>query len=141
MAKKTYKITVDGHEIHLRLLKSGISALREKFNEDPRTVILGAATDPEYMAGLLDAALNYKGNDNVIKDGEELYDLLVDEGWSGQVRFGELAVNIGCASGLWTDGETGQIKKALQETTRAAYENMGKAVEQEDADPSAKAGK
>ena len=104
-------------------------------------MILGAATDPEYMAGLLDAALNYKGNDNVIKDGEELYDLLVDEGWSGQVRFGELAVNIGCASGLWTDGETGQIKKALQETTRAAYENMGKAVEQEDADPSAKAGK
>lgn len=139
--KRTHKITVDGTEYRLRLTPSGIRQLREKFDRDPQQVLLSAAADPELMAGVLDAALTYKGSENPFISGEDLYDLLVDAGWAGQMEFGNLALGIGVASGLWTQDEANKMLKSLQATTEAAYAALERGLTPEDESPSPQRGR
>ncbi|MCD8190551.1 MAG: hypothetical protein LUD78_10090 [Clostridiales bacterium] len=120
--KRTYTLRLDGQKLRLRLTVAGQRTLREKFGEEPLQIILSAATDGERMAALLEEALNWRGNDNGITDGEALYDLLVDEGWSGQARFGALAFDIAAQSGLVSQQQAEQLKRSVAQAVEQAFQ-------------------
>lgn len=63
---------------------AGQKALRDKWGEDILTILLSAAGEGEKLCDLLTQALSWPGNENEIRDGEALYDRLVDEGWRGR---------------------------------------------------------
>ncbi|MCD8007932.1 MAG: hypothetical protein LUF68_03180 [Clostridiales bacterium] len=120
--KRTYTLRLDGQKLRLRLTVAGQRTLREKFDEEPLQIILSAAMDGERMAALLEEALNWRGNDNGITDGEALYDLLVDEGWSGQVRYGALALDIAAQSALGRDLQAEQDKRRVAEAGEQPFQ-------------------
>lgn len=109
----TTKIKVDGKETKLsfRLTLKGQMALKEKYEESAVTTIMSSVDDAEKYATVLTEALNYKGNENTITDGEELYDILVDNGYAGTEDFMRLGVEIGVASGLLSKAQGEKIVK------------------------------
>lgn len=120
--KKTYDITVGGQKLKLRLTYRGLKQLREELDRDPRAALVGAIGDPADLAPVLTAALSWKGSENPITDGEELYDLLVDEGYNGSDGFRELVFGLGVASGIWSAEEAQQLAASLKRAERAAFE-------------------
>ena len=120
--KKTYDITAGGQKLKLRLTRKGLKAIREELGKDPRSALVGAIGDPVDLAPILAAALSWKGNENPITDGEELYDLLVDEGYNGSDGFRELVFGLGTASGIWSAEEAQQLAASLKRAERAALE-------------------
>lgn len=121
MAKRFYVLPLDGQVVRLRLTIAGQRVLRERFDEEAIQTILLATTDAERMSALLDAALHWAGNDNPIQSGEALYDLLVDEGWSGTDCFSTLAFNIATQSGLITAEQAQLLKDSVHGAVDAAF--------------------
>jgi hypothetical protein len=85
-------------------------------------LILESAGDADKMAALLEAALNWPGSENSIRSGEELYDRLVDEGWSGQEQFGGLAFDIAAVSGLISAEQARQLKEGVAQAVENAFQ-------------------
>jgi hypothetical protein len=122
--KRAYILHLDGEQVRLRLTVAGQRSLRERFGEDSLQIILESAADAEKMAALLEAALNWSGSENTIRSGEELYDRLVDEGWSGQAQFGGLAFDIAAASGLVSPEQARQLKQAVAQAVEEAFQML-----------------
>ena len=137
MAKRSHTLRLDGEKIQLRLTVAGQRVLRETYQEEPLQVILGAAADGEKMAALLEEALNWKGNENRISDGEELYDLLVDHGWNGQAQFGGLAFDIAVQSGLISPEQGEKLKQSIAQAVEQAFQCLEEeeSGEEEDGNP------
>lgn len=138
MAKRFYALNLDGQKLCLRLTVAGQRTLRERFQEETLQTVLGAAGDSERMAALLDAALNWPGSGNQVTDGEVLYDLLVDQGWNGQVQFGGLAFDIAAQSGLISAEQAEQLKASIAQAVEDAFRLLdGGTEEQTEADTEA----
>ena len=120
------KLKKDGQDVvvKLRLTLGAQVALKKKYNEPMNATIFGAMVDAEKMAEVLSAALTWNGNENPIKDGEELYDILVDNGYCGELDFGGVITNIAVASGVLTkkqrDAVMNQAKSAQNELLEEA---------------------
>lgn len=76
---KTVELNLKNREekvkVHLRLTCGGQLKLKDKYEDSIITVILDAMDDIEKCIDVLETALNYRDNDNVITDGAELYDM------------------------------------------------------------------
>ena len=131
MARKYLPIRGDGREFRLRLTVRGQRELKREFQEETLQTIFMAASDSERMCALLQEALNWPESGNTITDGEVFYDLLVDWGWHGQERFGELAFDLAAASGLITEHQACQLKESLHAAVAQAFSQMGQNVEEE----------
>ncbi|MCD7770136.1 MAG: hypothetical protein LUH36_08505 [Oscillospiraceae bacterium] len=124
MARKALEIKAGGQTFRLRLTVGGQRRLKEKLDADAMSVILAAGGDVEYMTALLTEALNWTDSGNSITDGEELYDLLVDEGYAGQGKFGKLAVDIGVCSGLMESKDGKKVSDLLIQRTSEAFDRL-----------------
>ena len=132
--KRAHILRLDGEQVRLRLTVAGQRSLREQFGEDSLQLILESAGDADKMASLLEAALNWPGNENSIRSGEELYDRLVDEGWSGQEQFGGLAFDIAAVSGLISAQQARQLKEGVSQAVENAFQLLDEEAGDE-ADP------
>ena len=123
---RSYKVTVGGQEYALRLTVSGQKRLKKKHPEmDPISIIMSAPADAEVMTDVLHEALNWPGNANPNQSGEQVYDLLVDDGVGGQEAFAEIACNIGVASGLMTEANSRQVIEGVRKVVETAYGSIG----------------
>ena len=73
------------------------------------------------MLAVFKEALNYKDNDNTIKDGEELYDLIVDADMGGVSGFQKILTGIARESGLLTEKEMETINKKAETFVEDAF--------------------
>lgn len=122
---RTYNTLRLGEEQYrLRLTIRGQKHLAEQFGEDTLQTVLTAATDSVRMAALLEEALNWEGSGNGITDGEAFYDLLVDQGYCGQVQFSALAFDIAVTSGLMTRQQADQLNDSVAKAVEAAFSNL-----------------
>lgn len=124
MARKSFSVRLDGKEYKLRLTRDGQRNLRERYGEPPLDTLMSAGNDTERLCAVLTEALNWKGNENAITDGEEFYDLLVDCGYAGQVRFFDLCADIAATSGLLTPDWAKQVKDATAREVNRAYDRI-----------------
>ena len=82
MARRCYKLNLNGVDYKLRLTLAGQKAIRERDPETPiLAALMSALDDPDEMAFILSTALNWDGNENKITSGEALYDEMVDAGY------------------------------------------------------------
>lgn len=124
MSRKYHTLRMGGEQYRLRLTIGGQNRLRERFQEDALQTVLGAAMDGRRMAALLEEALNWAGNENPITDGEQFYDLLVDQGYCGQIQFSGLAFDIAASSGLVTAEQAETLKASVAQAVRGAYADI-----------------
>ena len=125
MARKHYPVTLDGITYRLRLTVGGQRSLQSRFGEETLQTVFLAAADSQRMCALLTEALSWPDSGNPITDGEQLYDLLVDGGWTGQERFGALAFDLAAASGLITEAQAKQLKSTLHTAMEDAFSHLG----------------
>lgn len=125
MARECYKLLLDGKEYKLRLTLKGQKALEEKFpGVAALGTVIGAVEDLDAMEAVLTQALNWKGNENEVLDGAELYDLMVDEGYCGADRF--LAVMLGIAhnAGMISEDDRARIERATKRMIREGMKTL-----------------
>ena len=109
-----YDITVHNEtgasvSVALRLPISAQLELKKKYNEDTRTTLFEAAKDDEKMIEILTKALNWSGNTNALKSGEDLIESLIDDGDFGIVARQRLMIELGGVSGIFSNKEKDMI--------------------------------
>lgn len=122
---KSYDVTLENGKntvnLSLRINVAAQKMLKKKYNEDAIASILSAVSDVDKMTYIFGLALNYKNNENAITDGEEFYDLLVDNGYAGQNDFMRLLTSVAAASGLISEKQKKQIDDFSEGVTDEAF--------------------
>lgn len=130
MAKQCVKLELGDKVVKLRLTLRGQKAIREKYPDDSvMTTIMDAVDDPEAMDLVLTQALNFDGNDNKIRSGEALYDLLVDNGYEGQEDFLGLMMDIAKGAGLVTQDDRDKLGRVISKQIRMGMERLENALD------------
>lgn len=132
MSRKYQTLRLGDDQYRLRLTIRGQNNLRERFQEDTIQTVLGAATDSRRMVALLEEALNWEGHENAVTDGERFYDLLVDQGYCGQIQFSGLAFDIAACSGLVTAEQAKTLKESVAKAVTDAYADIREGKEAEE---------
>lgn len=132
MSRKYHTLQLGDDQYRLRLTIRGQNNLRERFQEDTIQTVLGAATDSRRMVALLEEALNWEGHENAVTDGERFYDLLVDQGYCGQIQFSGLAFDIAACSGLVTAEQAKTLKESVAKAVTDAYADIREGKEAEE---------
>lgn len=111
---KTYDRILDGKQYSFRLTALAQKEMERKFKAPAMQIMFQAVDDIEKMTYLLGVAANYKGNDNPTTDGDDIYNLLVDDGVCGQDGFFEVACKIAIASGIMSEDFAGKTVEAIK---------------------------
>lgn len=100
--------------VSLRLTTAGQITLKKRWNENTISTLFGAIDDVEKFADVLTQALNWPGNQNGIKKGDELADLLADNDLLGIAAKQKLMSAIGRASGILSAEEQAKMDKSVE---------------------------
>lgn len=127
---QTYDITVGGEDVKLRLTFLGQINLKKKHKAEALAVIFDGIADIEKAVDVFTQALTYKGNENTIKTGEELYDKLVDDGMTGYDGIAKILSGIAVHSGLITQQKADQIVAYMTTVMDAQFNALTEADEE-----------
>ena len=127
--RKFITVHTETGEVQLRLTLDGQKALKAKYpGKDTLDIIMAAASDAEAMADVLNESLHFAGNENPkTMTGEELYDTLVDEGYSGQLDFATLAMDIAKGAGLLEDKQKTKLLAVLKRSVDGIFDALDNA--------------
>ena len=127
--RKFITVHTETGDVQLRLTLGGQKALKAKYpGKDTLDIIMSATTDAEAMAAVLQESLHFVGNENPKSlTGEELYDTLVDEGYSGQMDFATLAMDIARGAGLLEDKQKTKLLASLKRSVDGIFDAMDNA--------------
>lgn len=106
--------------VSLRLTASKLQAyIKDNSNEaqSPLLAVLDAMESLKHKAALFTAALQYKGNDNKVKDGYELLDMMADTGMS-TLDVKNLIVEMAEQSGLVDHEDAASVLDAIDKGNR-----------------------
>ena len=137
MARNCYVLRLGSNEYKLRLTLKGQKNLRQKNPDTPIiAAIMGAVDDPEDMDALLTEALNWDGNRNSIHSGEELYDEMVDNGYSGSESFMQVVLGIAKNAGLLTEDERAKVERVTRKLISSSMDAFGEELEEQEGEES-----
>ena len=98
----------------LRLNIAKQMELKKKYKESTTQTLFGAIDDAEKFVEVLDACLNWAGNQNTIKKGTELADLMAANDLLGLMEKQKLITSIGRYSGIFSEKEKDAIDKSAE---------------------------
>lgn len=126
------KLKVDGAEkkFHLRLTAGGQKILKEKYEENMLATLMGAVDDIDRAVDILGIALGYKDNDNEITDGEQFYDLLVDNGKIGAEDLTKVLTDIAVNSGIIKKDQANSVTKSVSDTYKNMFDSLNDKVKE-----------
>jgi phosphoenolpyruvate carboxylase len=112
----------DGEQVHvdLRLNTAGQITLKKHWQENTLSTLFEAIDDIERFVDVLTQSLNYPGNKNTIKKGEELADLMAMNGMLGILAKQKLVTDLAKASGILSDEE----KAAMDERASKLQDSL-----------------
>ena len=125
MARRSYELKLGDEVYKLRLTLAGQKSLLQKNPDTPiMAIIMGAVDDPVDMDNLLTEALNWEGNENTVHSGAELYDRMVDAGYSGSKAFMKVVLDIAHNAGLLTDDEQHKVGRGVSRQLDEMFESL-----------------
>lgn len=136
--KKTYKMELNNNGknivINLRLNIAGQRAIREKYNCSAEDFVNSCFGDAENTAALLGIAAQWEGNQNEITDGDDLYDLLIDNDYAGVIKMAYVILNIELTSGMIDKNQLDLTYKVIETRYNKAISNIDAMTDEEDED-------
>ena len=129
------KIMWKGEEkiLSLKLDLKHIRELQVKTGKEILDLITDAPRELGQMGDLLDAALRWKGNENPADlTGDDLFDLLVQQGKAGIADWLEIANGIAAASGVLQSAQANAMLAAVKRRMEKAIEQMNRDEEDEE---------
>lgn len=126
------KLKVDGEDkkFHLRLTAGGQKILKEKYEEGMLATLMGAVEDIDRAIDIFSAALGYKDNDNEITDGEQFYDLLVDNGKIGAEDLTKVLTDVAVNSGIIKKDQANSVTKSVSDTYKNMFDSLNDKVKE-----------
>lgn len=121
---RTYDRMLNNELYHFRLTVGAQKALEKKFGEQANQFVFACADSVEKMTYLLGAAASYQGNENPTTNGDEIYDLLVDDGVAGQDGFFGVAIEIAVASGIMSEKFAGKSLAAVEKMMQEVIDDL-----------------
>lgn len=120
------KLKVNGvdKKFHLRLTAGGQKILKEKYEENMLATLMGAVDDIDRATDILGIALGYKDNDNEITDGEEFYDLLVENDRNGAEDFAKVLTDIAVNSGIIKKDQANSVVNSINATYKTMFDSL-----------------
>lgn len=121
-------ITLGETTVSLRLTASKLHAyIKDYSNEEqsPLLAVLDAMESLKNKAGLFTAALQYKNNDNTVKDGWVLLDMLTDSGYS-TLDVKNLIVELAEQSGLVDHEDAASVLDAIEKGNKKFIDTIAK---------------
>ena len=129
MARRSYELKLGKETFKLRLTLAGQKALMEKNPDTPiLAIVMSAVDDPIDLENLLTEALNWEGNENLVDNGEALYDKMVDAGYCGAKKFMEVVLGIAHNAGLLAEAERTKVSRALSRRLDSVFDELLSAV-------------
>lgn len=114
MARRSYELRLGDEIFKLRLTLAGQKSLMQKNPDTPiMAIVMSAVDDPVDMENLLTEALNWEGNENTVHSGADLYDRMVDAGYSGSKAFMKVVLDIAHNAGLLTEDEQNKVGRGV----------------------------
>lgn len=130
-AKKPDLETVDGilaslgaREVSPDVLATALNAATRDPKASTMGIIMEAIDDPVAMSDLLTEALNWDGNSNKVHSGEELYDLMVENGYSGTEAFLDVVLGIAQNAGLLSETDCKRVSISTKAMLRKGLEGL-----------------
>lgn len=127
MNRKAITKSVNGITCNLRLTIKGQLNLKKKYHENAVVTIFNAIDDLDRQIDVITEALNYAGNENEIKSGEEFLDAFIDDEHCGQEEIAEVLASIAKVSGLINDKQYDAIVKYVQNATEEVFAEFDEA--------------
>lgn len=129
-----YNITVhdeNGADINLCLRLDAVhqADIEEKYDSGIREIVFAAFDRTRQLVDLLDASLNWTGNNNAITSGAELFDILNAEDQLGIFGKQQIALGIAKTAGVLTKKEKEFMQKKID---RAADKFLDKFEDYDD---------
>ena len=120
---RTYDRMLGNELYNFRLTVGAQKALEKKFGEQANQFVFACADSVEKMTYFLGAAASYQGNENPTTNGDEIYDLLVDDGVAGQDGF------FGVASGIMSEKFAGKSLAAVEKMMQEVIDDLDPTLE------------
>lgn len=129
------KVEYQGEEkiIALKLDLKHIRELQVKTGREILDLVTDAPRELSTMGDLLDAALRWKGNDNPADlSGDDLFDLLVQQGKAGLADWMELANGISVASGVLQASQASAMLTSVRRKLEQSIDKLNRGEEDEE---------
>ena len=134
--RKSYEMTLDNGDttvdVNLRLTLGAQVELKKKYKQNTFATIMQAMDDAEIASEVFTQALKYSGNQNTIKNGADLYDLLVDNGYAGYEGIGRVLLEVAASSGIISDSTKEKALKSVLDTFDDLFDEAFDFGEEED---------
>lgn len=129
--KKPNLDTVDGilsalgdRAVSSDTLATALNAATRDPNASMLGIIMEAIDDPVAMSDLLTEALTWEGNPNKLRSGEELYDQMVENGYSGTEAFLDVVLGIAHNAGLLSEADCNRVARSTKRMLRKGLEGL-----------------
>lgn len=121
-------------ELNLRLSIASQLKLKKETGEEGVELIFKAIDDLGLQIKLFTEALNFKGHQNVITDGAVLYEVLVDNGYSGKEQFARLLFDIASSSGIIKPDQAEKLGETIDNMYARMFSSLENAQFDSDSD-------
>ena len=117
-------------------LATVLNAATRDPNASMMGIIMEAIDDPIAMSELLTEALTWEGNNNKIRSGEELYDEMTANGYSGTEDFLEVILGIAHNAGLLSEADRARVERSTKRMLRKGMSSLDDGMEDEEGEES-----
>lgn len=123
-------------QISAETFQTMLGAATKDPNPSMMGIIMEAIDDPAAMSDLLTEALTWDGNPNKLRSGEDLYDEMVENGFSGTEDFLDVVLGIAHNAGLLSEDDCRRIERSTKRMLRKGMESLGMGEEDEEGEDS-----
>lgn len=121
---RSYEVKLNGKNYQLRITAGAQKELLKEKEKSFFEILFDCMTDSLNCIDVFDKALNFKGNENEIRTGEELYDEMVDAGYEGTERFYSVVLMTAQTSGIINEDQKKKLEKAMKDMNKGLYDKI-----------------
>lgn len=124
--RRVLEIALGDKVFQLRLTVGSQLNLKKTYKNEPLQIIIEAVQDTEKFISIINEALSWSGNENDENiNGEQFYDLLVDNGVLGINELAKILLSIASASGVFSKKQMESLQNAFSKIFDSMFEHFG----------------
>lgn len=123
--RRVLEIVLDKTVFQLRFTVGAQMRLKKEFKEEALEIVMSAVQETEKFIAIINEALSWNGNTNPEDiNGEQFYDLLVDNGVCGMNELAGVLFHIANVSGLFSEKQMNSLKDGFNQVFDKMFEQL-----------------
>lgn len=123
--RRVLEVVLSGKVYQLRFTVGAQMRLKKEFKDEPLSIVMSAVQDTEKFIAIVNEALSWDGNTNPENiNGDQFYDLLVDNGVCGMNELAGVLFRIASVSGLFSEKQMNSLKDGFNQVFDKMFEQI-----------------